>query len=263
MPFPPGPLVLPKSHQRRGSIPLPTWGERQPEIADLAKRQLFFVGGAPRSGTTWVQHLLDSHPDVSCRGEAHFLQFLATPLGNMMQRRKAELDAKNQNLFKESSGYPLPEPDDFEFLVGTAILLALSRQCGGVSYLAIGEKTPENAFYFPNMKRIFPNAKFIGIARDPRDTLTSAWHLVHKTAAHDDPDTAKFAFIRRSVGAVGEFAQAMLDLRVRFPGDATIVTYEELLGSPEPIMADLFSFLGVTNAPPSWNAVSGRPVSLR
>lgn len=241
--------MLPKPPQPRGSMPLPTWGERQPEIADLAKRQLFFVGGAPRSGTTWVQHMLDGHPDVSCRGEAHFLQFLATPLGTMMQRRRAELDAKNQKLFKESGGYPLPEADDFEFLVGTAILLALSRQCGGVPYLAIGEKTPENAFYFPNLKRIFPTAKFIGIARDPRDTLTSAWHMVHKAGPHHDEDTAKFAFIRRSVGAVGEFAQAMLDLRARYPDDATIVTYEELLRSPAPILADLFRFLGVTSAP--------------
>jgi hypothetical protein len=62
-----------------------TWSERQAEIADLANRQLFFVGGAPRSGTTRVQHIPDAHPDISYRGEGHFLQFLATPLGNAIQ----------------------------------------------------------------------------------------------------------------------------------------------------------------------------------
>ena len=203
------------------------WSERQAEIASLAQRQLFFVGGAPRSGTTWVQHMLDLHPDISCRGEGHFLQYLATPLSSLMQWRRDELDAKNTKLFKGLAGYPLPAPDDFEFLVGSAILLALSQQCAGVPCRAVGEKTPENVFYFPNLKRIFPNAKFIGVARDPRDVLVSAWHLVHKTAADSDAELA--AFIRRSVGACGDFLRKMLELRDRYPDDATIVTYESLL----------------------------------
>ncbi len=226
-----------------------SWSDRQAEIAELAKRQLFFVGGAPRSGTTWVQHILDSHPDVSCRGEGHFLQFLATPLGNAMQWRRKELEAKNRALFKETSGYPLPAADDFEFLVGSAVLLALSQQCGERSYRAIGEKTPENAFYFPNLKRIFPAAKFIGVVRDPRDTLTSAWHLVHKPDRPEDEAAAMIAFIRRSVGAVGDFARTMLEHRVRYPCDVTIVTYEDLQRSPELVLAGMFRFLGVTDAP--------------
>lgn len=225
------------------------WHQREAEIADLAQRQLFFVGGAPRSGTTWVQHLLDAHPDICCRGEGHFLQFLATPLGNVMEWRRAELQAKNTKLFKETSGYPLPAPDDFEFLVGSAILLAFSQQCAGVPYAAVGEKTPENAFYFPNLKRIFPGAKFIGVARDPRDTLTSAWHLVHKSGPGEDETVAKSAFIRRSVAAVGDFLRKMLDVRDRYPNDATIVTYEDLQRAPAPVLAETFRFLGVTGAP--------------
>ena len=222
------------------------WSERQAEIASLAQRQLFFVGGAPRSGTTWVQHMLDLHPDISCRGEGHFLQYLATPLSSLMQWRRDELDAKNTKLFKGLAGYPLSAPDDFEFLVGSAILLALSQQCAGVPCRAVGEKTPENVFYFPNLKRIFPNAKFIGVARDPRDVLVSAWHLVHKTAADSDAELA--AFIRRSVGACGDFLRKMLELRDRYPDDATVVTYESLLGSPEPVLRSVFRFLGVSDA---------------
>jgi hypothetical protein len=225
------------------------WSERQAEIADLANRQLFFVGGAPRSGTTWVQHILDGHPDISCRGEGHFLHFLAAPMGAMMQRRREELEAKNTRLFKDTGGYPLPAADDFEFLVGSAILLALQQQCAGRSCLAIGEKTPENVFYFPNLKRLFPGAKFIGVARDPRDVLTSAWHLVHKPAVQEEEEAAKTVFVRRAVASVGEFLRAMLDIRQRYPNDVTIVTYEDLQRSPTPIVAGAFRFLGVTDAP--------------
>jgi hypothetical protein len=228
---------------------LRSWGDRQAEIAALADRQLFFVGGAPRSGTTWVQHMLDLHPDVSCRGEGHFLQFLATPLSGLMQWRREQIEEKNTKLFKETSGYPLPSADDFEFLVGSAILLALSQQCDGAPYRAVGEKTPENVFYFPNMKRLFPRAKFVGVARDPRDTLVSAWHLVHKPRPDQDAEAALLAFIRRSVGACGDFLRKMLELRERYPNDTTIVTYEDLLRTPEPALRETFRFLGVSDAP--------------
>ena len=132
------------------------WSERQTEIAELARRTLFFVGGAPRTGTTWVQHLLDAHPDVSCRGEGHFLHHLVEPLGHLMARRRDALEVKNTGLLREPGGYPLPEAEDFEFLAGTAILLALRQQTAGGAFKAIGEKTPENVFYFPNLKRLFP-----------------------------------------------------------------------------------------------------------
>ena len=101
---------------------MPNWAEHQGEIADLAGRQLFFVGGAPRSGTTWVQQILDHHPEVSCRGEALFQHRLAEPLEAMMTGRREALDAKNIGLFSHTGGYPLPGPDDVEFLLGTAIL---------------------------------------------------------------------------------------------------------------------------------------------
>lgn len=226
-----------------------SWRERQAEIAAIAERQLFFVGGAPRSGTTWVQHMLDSHPDVSCRGEGQFLHFFAEPMGALMQRRRAELEAKNTKLFKESAGYPLPGASDFEFLVGSGILLALAQQSAGRTCQAIGEKTPENVFYFPNLRRLFPGAKFVGVARDPRDTLTSAWHLVRKPSATEDEEAAKAAFVQSTIEAVGAFLRAMLELRRRYPKNAMIVTYEDLSQTPEIALGEVFRFLGVTDAP--------------
>jgi hypothetical protein len=227
---------------------VPSWSDRQAELAALSQRQLFFVGGAPRSGTTWVQHILDSHPDVSCRGEGHFLHSLAEPMDGLVRRRREELEAKNNKLFKGMEGYPLPAAGDFELLVGTGVLLALSQQSMGRTCLAVGEKTPENAFYFPNLKRLFPGAKFIGVARDPRDILTSAWHLVRRRDAQGEETEAKSAFVRSAVAAVGQFLRALLDLRRRFPADAMIVTYEDLSCTPDTALAQMFRFLGVTDA---------------
>ncbi len=35
--------------------------------AALSKR-LFFICGALKSGTTWLQLMLDAHPEIACRG---------------------------------------------------------------------------------------------------------------------------------------------------------------------------------------------------
>jgi len=227
---------------------LPGWIERHDDIARLARRQLFFVGGAPRSGTTWVQQLLDHHPDVSCRGEALFQHQLADPLATMMTGRREALEAKNTGLFSHTSGYPLPRPDDVEFLLGTAILLALRQQSDGRSCRAIGEKTPENVFFFPRLKQLFPQAKCIAVARDPRDVLTSAWHFFHKPMADEDEIAAKFAFIDLALPPLNQGGRAIIDLAANYPADVMTVTYESLRRTPELVVSNMFRFLSVSDA---------------
>jgi hypothetical protein len=226
---------------------LQSWAERQTDIARLAERQLFFIGGAPRSGTTWLQYLLDTHPEVSCRGEGLFQKHLAEPLESMMAGQRQAVAAKNSAVFRHTGGYPLPEPEDAELLLGTAVLLALERQCAGKPCRAVGEKTPENVFFFARLKRLFPGARFIGIARDPRDVLTSAWHFFHRPAAGEDEAAAKLAFIRSAFPSLDNGARTMLALTEQYPADCMIVTYERMREAPAPVAAQLFRFLGVSD----------------
>jgi hypothetical protein len=227
---------------------LQTWIERQEEIAALARKQLFFIGGAPRSGTTWVQQILDQHPEVSCRGEGLFQKQLAEPLEAMMKARAEVLTAKNTSLFGHTGGFPLPAQDDVEFLLGTAMLLAFRQVCADKTCRAIGEKTPENVFFFPRLKQLFPKAKCIAIARDPRDVLTSAWHFFHKPAAGEDETAAKFAFIRLALPSLDQGARTTIELAERHPADCMTITYEKLRRTPELIVSNMFRFLSVSDA---------------
>jgi hypothetical protein len=231
-----------------GAGTLASWAEHQDRLVRLARCRLFFVGGAPRSGTTWLQSLLDSHPEVCCRGSGLFMQHLAAPLETMMAERRQAVVAKNSHLFRHTGGYPLPAPDDVEFLVGTAILQALHQQTAGKAYLAVGEKTPENVFFFPRLKRLFPGARFIGIARDPRDVLTSAWHFFHQPAAGENEAAAKTAFIGGALASLDSGARAMLALMQQFPSDCMSVTYERMREAPAPVAAQLFRFLRVSDS---------------
>jgi sulfotransferase family protein len=224
-----------------------TWMDYHKELAVLARKQLFFVGGAPRSGTTWVQQILDAHPEISCRGEGLFQKHLAEPLGAMLAQRSAALAAKNAGLFAHTGGYPLPSADDAEYLLGTGVLLALHWQSAGKTCGAIGEKTPENVFFFPRLKQLFPSAKCIAIARDPRDVLTSAWHFFHKPLPDEDETAAKFAFIELALPSLNLGARAIIDLGRLYPTDVLTITYEDLCRTPERVVASMFRFLSVSD----------------
>jgi len=224
----------------------PSWAEHQERLLRLARCQLFFVGGAPRSGTTWLQYLLDSHPEVSCRGEGLFMKHLAEPLETMMAARRQVLAAKNNVVFRHGGGYKLPPPEDVELLLGTAVMLALERQSDGKACRAVGEKTPENVFLFARLKNLFPGAKFIGIARDPRDVLSSAWHFFPRPPPADEV-AAKTAFITTAFPALDNGARTMLALAEQFPSDCMNVTYERMRAAPAAVAAQLFRFLGVAD----------------
>jgi len=240
-----------------------SWSERARELAELAGRQIFFVGGAPRSGTTWLQLLLDAHPDVICHGEGLFLHQLAAPLEKLTAERRRVLEGKNTTLFRHTGGYPLPTSEDTEFLTGTGILLGFLRQSGGQACRAIGEKTPENVFFFPRLRRLFPGAKFIAIARDPRDVLSSAWHLFHGRK----DESEKLGFVRDALPSLGAGARVMLDFAAAHPDETALITYEGLLASTAATVSGLFRLLGVSDDPAivaacvarsSFAAVAGR-----
>jgi Sulfotransferase family len=224
-----------------------SWAARQERLLELSRLQLFWVGGAPRSGTTWLQTLLNSHPDISCRGEGFFSKQLAEPLDHLIRARGEAIAAKNKGIFAHAEGYPMPGSEETDILLATGILLALDRQRDGRAVCAIGEKTPENVFFFPRVKRLFPGGKFIGIARDPRDVLASAWHFFRKDAPSDDQEEAKIRFIRSAGPSISEGMAAMLDLRRRYPADCMLVTYESLAARTAEDASALFRFLGVAD----------------
>lgn len=215
----------------------------------VAARQLFFVGGAPRSGTTWLQHLLDAHPEISCRGEGLFLHHLAIPLDRLISERRAALEAKNAMVFRDGGGYPSPDAGCSDALLGAAVLQALAqglseRPEAEQNCRAVGEKTPENVFLFPRLKRLFPRAKFVGIVRDPRDTLTSAWHFFH--AAHAaDPAASMGALVDSALPSISAGLRALQEFDAAGEPDYMVVSYENLRQQPHEWASRLYRFLGV------------------
>lgn len=196
-----------------------------------------------------MQLLLDAHPDVCCRGEGLFQKTLAEPIDALMAKAREEIAEKNATLFRGREGYPPPGAEEADALFATAVLLALERQRGGRECHAIGEKTPENVFLFGRLRRVFPRAKFIGIARDPRDVLTSAWHFFHSRRGPNGEERIREAFLETAFPSLNEGARVMLALAQNYPDDCLVVTYERLSEQTATVAAALFRFLGVADDP--------------
>jgi len=172
----------------------------------------------------------------------------AAPLDAVIKDWRNTVEAKNRRFFGHTGGYPLPNPDDADVLTGMAILLALGRQNADKKAKTIGEKTPENAFAFPRLHRIFPEAKFIGILRDPRDVLTSAWHFFHTSPPGENQATAKLAFVRNALPSLIDGVRIMSRFAEANPAAIALTTYESLQRNQPKVLGQLFRHLGVSDA---------------
>jgi len=138
------------------------------------EKDIFFVVGCQKSGTTWLEKILDGHPEMVCRGEAIFgvvlhpaLQQALGAFNHHIKDRNTQVDQAGQDmLFNEAQ---------LDYLFMTAVGLIMSNWLKKPGIKAIGEKTPEHARAIELLNRYFPTAKYVHIIRDGRDVAVSGW----------------------------------------------------------------------------------------
>jgi hypothetical protein len=177
-----------------------------------------FVIGAPRSGTTLVRLILDSHPRISCGEETHFLRDLEAVVG------------RNWDLV---ATYGLTRGWWIEHLRGLyeTFQAEVLAQNGKARW---AEKDPTYTLHLPFIEELFPTAVYIHLLRDGHDVVASfrdRWG--YKSAAR----AARTEWAR--------YVTAARDLGRRLPEDRFLqLRYEELVADPETQGRRLFDFLG-------------------
>lgn len=136
-------------------------------MCDMDHRpDLVFVVGAPRSGTTWLQMLLLQHPDIVSVQETHVFSEWISPL---VQRTTADRAAGRfvglGALFSEEQILD----------VGRTIYESIIERAVGDTPAAriFVEKTPGHVFQSETIRRLYPEARFLIVERDPRAVVAS------------------------------------------------------------------------------------------
>jgi tetratricopeptide (TPR) repeat protein len=143
-----------------------------------------FIVGMPRTGTTLVERILSSHPQVFSAGEL-------TNFG--LELKRATATASNRVLDAET--LDAAAACDFA-AVGAAYVESTRPRTGRTARFI--DKMPLNFFYAPLIRRCLPNAKIICLQRNPLDTCLSNYRQLFATSfsyynyAYDLLDTGRY-----------------------------------------------------------------------
>ena len=210
---------------------------------------VFFACGAPKSGTTWLQRLLDAHPEVSCSGEGHFIDRFSTPLAEVVRQYNRHMAVVAEQVYEGQPCYEQVDQATFDDLVRGFILGRLTSRGLDPDIRWVGDKTPGNVLFLPTLDRLFPAARFISIVRDPRDvTVSRLEHAVRAGLPRTDVD-GQAEIVRRSAEEWVQSVELFAAFAETHAGRVHGLRYEDLLADPAGEARRLFGFLGVSIEP--------------
>jgi Flp pilus assembly protein TadD len=208
----------------RAAFPKEAFENRKYEGLD-DERPVFIVG-MPRSGSTLVEQILSSHPDVYGAGE---VKYLSRALGQLRDR------------FPSLPKYPemvakiTPAQLD---IVAKNYQKALAQGAGDAK--RITDKLLTNYFFLGLINLMFPNAKVIHTRRDPVDTCLSGFTKLFKD---DMPHSYDLAELGRYYGKYRELMEHWEEVLPE--GFMTSVDYEDVVANTEKEAKRLIAFLGL------------------
>jgi hypothetical protein len=198
--------------------------------------QMLFVISAPRSGSTMLERMLESHSMIKGGPEPHLLTPLAH-LGVWAKVDKAPYDhilsAEAQRLFVE--GLPNRERDYWDACRAYCDTL-YGRFMEGSGKTVCLDKTPAYGLILPFLMNVFPDAKYVVLTRHPLATFASYANSFfdgdyHIAQGHNP-------ILNRYVPALAAF------LRQRDVGHVH-VRYEDLVTDPDVWMEKIYAHAGV------------------
>ena len=129
--------------------------------------RIFFIVGAQKSGTTWLQRSLNSIEGVHCLGEGHFIDRLVQPFAETARSYNQMMNLVADRVY-EGNGFYDEIPDiEFRQMMRQWILKILLRNVNvdPQSIRAIGDKTPAHSHHISTLRALFPEARFVRPAK--------------------------------------------------------------------------------------------------
>jgi hypothetical protein len=202
---------------------------------DHSGRNLVFIVGCPRSGTTYLQKLLASHPKIHSGWESYIFAWYLGPLLRTW-REKEHADAQPGEMRRMGVHSYLQE-QEFRHLLKGFFDTMIGDLPEGDFFL---EKTPAHSLWIREILDLFPDARFINIIRDGRDVVAS---LLAASKSWEN-DFTHYAFSAARLWT--KYVRAVERARELVPKENFFdVRYEDLRRNPSEKLAMISRFLNL------------------
>jgi hypothetical protein len=179
-----------------------------------------FIVGSNGSGSTLLRLMLDSHPNIAIPEETGFLRLAAMhrwvpywKLGGNWYRNLGLSDGELDNA------------------LGTFYGVLFSSYATGRGKGRWGDKTPFHVWHLDLATRLFPDAHVIGIVRHPAGAALSMRRRFRRS-------------IKAGITHWRRTNRQLLHAGVQLGDQFSLVRYEDLVTSPEPVMRALLERVG-------------------
>jgi hypothetical protein len=224
-----------------------------------------FVVGCPRSGTTLVQRMLDSHPLLAVANDTHFIPRALAGEGvgpgvdppltpALVERVRTYHRFPRLGLSDEA----VSEAARGSRTYGELVVALYSRLAARRGKPLAGEKTPDYVRHLPLLANLFPWSKIVHVIRDGRDVALSAlgW-------AREDKGPGRYELWRTEPVAVcALWWRWLVDSGRRdgagLAGSYRELRYEDLVADPDPQLRATCEYLDLPFAPEMARYFEGR-----
>ncbi len=205
-------------------IPPAAWTSRSDPPADGPKVHVFLMG-FPRSGTTLLEQVLASHPEVEA-----------------LEERETLADAQRAFLMSPPDLARLAQAGETELAPLRAAYWARVRAEGAEpAGKVFVDKHPFNTFRLPLILKLFPDAKILFARRDPRDVVLSCYRRRCAMSSQ-----ASQLLTLPGVAGYYDVAMRLADLlQPAMAGNTLVVRHEALVADFDTVVGEVGAFLGL------------------
>ncbi|MBK9391876.1 MAG: sulfotransferase [Bacteroidetes bacterium] len=191
--------------------------------------KITFIVCCPRSGSTWLRLLINSHPEIACENET-FIFTQSAGIGNIFKAYDLEFGFKGLRRY-------LTKEDLIRFS-GKYLEDIFQSFLEKRKKKFIVEKSVDHALCIPFIKSIFPNSKFIHLVRDGRDVAISL-NEASKNWKSEYPNNLNAAMeMWLHYNSTIDFHLSTLD-----PNNFITIKYENLVKNTQNELVKLFNFI--------------------
>jgi len=195
-----------------------------------------FVLSPPRSGSTLLRYILDSHSRIASPGEV-VLGRLCSDLRFVLSR------TVGSDLPPTREGKERLAAETRRLVAG--ILEAYARSKGKDVWC---DKSPANVEHLESLAEAFPDARYVCLYRGCLDTVKS---MLGASQQGFMTELAPFAakspgnLVTAMIDAWCHYAGRILDFETAHPASTFRIRYEDMVSDPPAALSPLFEFLGV------------------